>query len=108
MSKSLLDNLLAFYEEEPNDPFNAYALALEYTKFDVERASYFFEILLHQFPDYLPTYYHAAAFYFSLEKMELTENIYQKGIGLALQQANTKTHTELTRAYRAFLDELEC
>jgi len=107
MKTSLLQNLITFYEEDPNDPFNIYALALEYQKTDMGKAELFFNKLLDEHPDYLATYYPAGAFFAELEQTEKAEGIYQKGIDLALLMNNTKTHQELLRAYRSFLDELE-
>lgn len=107
MKISLLQNLINFYEEDPTDPFNIYALALEYQKTDVGKAELYFDKLLNEYPDYLATYYSAGSFFASLEKNEKVELIYQKGIDLALDKKNTKTHQELIRAYRSFLDELE-
>jgi tetratricopeptide (TPR) repeat protein len=107
MNNSLLANLLAFYEEDPADPFNAYALAIEYSKSDVKEAERFFDLLLEKHPDYLPTYYQAGAFFAALEKIERAEEIYQKGVELAQIQKNAKAHRELISAYNNFLDELE-
>ena len=107
MENSLLQNLITFYEEDPSDPFNIYALALEYLKSDSDEAEKYFDKLLVEHPDYLATYYPAAAFFADLEKVEKAEIIYQKGIDLALLNNNTKTHQELLRAYRSFLDELD-
>ncbi|MGG7664890.1 tetratricopeptide repeat protein [Dyadobacter sp. BHUBP1] len=107
MNNSLLANLLAFYEEDPTDPFNAYALAIEYSKSDPTEAERFFDLLLEKHPDYLPTYYHAGAFFAALGKVEKAEGIYQKGVELALVQKNAKTHRELLSAYNNFRDELD-
>lgn len=106
MTYSLLDKLLEFYKEDPNDPFNQYALALEYQKSDTSKARQYFERLLREFPTYLPTYYHAAQFFNHLEQTAFADQIFQKGIQLALEQQNHKTHQELVRAYRSFLDDL--
>ncbi|CAG4998573.1 hypothetical protein DYBT9275_02027 [Dyadobacter sp. CECT 9275] len=107
MKNNLLENLLTFYEEDPGDPFNIYALALEYLKFDLSRSEALFSRLLKDFPEYLPTYYHAASFYSEQHHTALAEEIYKKGITLALEQKNVKAHQELTRAFRNFLDEQE-
>lgn len=107
MSNSLLDNLLAFYEEDPTDPFNIYALALEYLKSSPVKAEELFDMLLRDHASYLPTYYHAADFFAAKDDTDRAEKIYQDGIALALSQSNVKTHQELQRAYRNFLDELE-
>jgi tetratricopeptide (TPR) repeat protein len=107
MSDTLLANLLTFYEEDPNDPFNIYTLAIEYSKSDSTQASRFFDILLSEHPEYLPTYYHAGAFFAEMEQSEKAEEIYQKGVELARKQGNMKALSELQRAYNNFLDELD-
>ncbi|MCF0050707.1 tetratricopeptide repeat protein [Dyadobacter sp. LJ53] len=107
MNSTLLSNLLRFYEEDPDDPFNVYALAIEYTKSDPEKAAQFFDILLNKHPDYLPTYYHAGSFFATKEEMEKAEEIYRKGVALALLQKNNKAHQELQRAFNSFLDEMD-
>jgi len=107
MNNSLLTNLLAFYEEDPADPFNAYALAIEYSKSDLKEAERYFDLLLEKHPDYLPTYYRAGAFFADLERIERAEEIYRNGLELALAQQNAKTHRELLSAYNNFKDELD-
>lgn len=107
MENSLLDNLLAFYREDPEDPFNIYALALEYLKSDLHQAAQLFDRLLIEFPDYLPTYYHAAALQVEMDKIDRAEEVYEAGIALAQKQGNGKAKQELVNAYRSFLDELE-
>ncbi|TLV03151.1 tetratricopeptide repeat protein [Dyadobacter luticola] len=107
MSSNILSSLIGFYEEDPGDPFNIYALAIEYAKFDPGKAKHFFNILLTEHPDYLPTYYHAGAFFAGEENIQKAEEIYQKGVDLARSQKNVKAQQELTRAYNAFLDELD-
>ncbi|KAA0993045.1 tetratricopeptide repeat protein [Dyadobacter aurulentus] len=107
MSGTLLPNVLAFYEEDPHDPFNIYALAIEYAKTDRSKASHYFNILLTEHPGYLPTYYHAGAFFAEAEEPEKAEEFYQKGVELARIQGNAKALSELLRAYNNFLDELD-
>ena len=50
-----LEQLRQFAAEEPHDPFNHYALALEYLKTNPREAENLFEQLLQQHPEYLPT-----------------------------------------------------
>ena len=107
MNGPFLTSLLSFYEEDPTDPFNVYALAIEYAKSDPVQAERFFEILLTQHPDYLPTYYHAGAFFAAMERVEKTEQIYRKGVELARSRNDAKALRELMGAYNAFLDELD-
>ena len=107
MNNNRLELLLQFYKEDPSDPFNAYALAMEYQNSDVMKASEYFTLLLDKQPDYLPTYYHAAALFAEIGNTTYAEALYQKGMQLALHQQNTKTYQELQRAYRAFQEENE-
>jgi Tfp pilus assembly protein PilF len=107
MNSSFLEKLLKFYEEDPGDPFNLYALALEYQKTDVSKAGEMYDELLDSHPDYLPTYYHAAMFFGNLEQIEKADLIYKKGIKLAGESGNNKTLGELQRAYKMFLEEQE-
>ncbi len=105
MKTPLLEKLLNFYEEDPNDPFNVYALALEYEKTDSVTARNWYNTLLTKFPDYLPTYYQAAQFFIIYEDNGKAEIILKKGIELAKVQHNAKTEQELIRALKAHEDE---
>ena len=105
MKQERLQQLIAFYEEDPTDPFNTYALAMEYLNEDLVEAQKYLEELLEHHPDYLPTYYHAAAVYIDLGNREKTEVTYEKGIELAKKQQNSKAIQELQRAYQTFLDD---
>lgn len=94
-----LDQLLSFYEEDPNDPFNVYVLAIEYVKSDPEKAKKLFYKLLSEFPDYLATYYHAAKLYEEVGERDEALETYRKGIELARKQQNQKAQRELQSAY---------
>jgi len=107
MNNPLLSTLQSYYEEDPNDPFNVYALAIEYTKHDAAEAKVYFKILLNEHPEYLATYYQAGAFFAEQNDFETAETVYKKGIELARAQKNLKTQQELQRAYNNFLEELE-
>jgi Tfp pilus assembly protein PilF len=102
MNSDRINQLLKFYEEEPNDPFTIYALAIEYFKNDTESARKYFEILLEKYPDYLPTYYQVAHLYEAIYEEELAIETYEKGMLIAENQKNTNTFRELKNA----LDEL--
>ena len=107
MNKERLRLLKQYHEEEPDDPFNLYALANEYMASEPGSAKGYFDQLLEKHPDYLPTYYQAAQLYTSLEKFHLALEIYEKGIALADAQNNGKTLQELRSAYQGLLFELE-
>lgn len=57
MNSERIKLLEQYVEDDPNDPFNLYALALEYQKQNPAKAGKLFELLLAKHPDYLPTYY---------------------------------------------------
>ncbi len=99
--------LLQFVEEEPNNPFNLYALALEYQNTDQNAARLYFEKLLEKHADYLPTYFHAAALFAELDELEKAQNTYQSGIKLAKQQNDQHSLRELQNAYQNFLFEYD-
>lgn len=107
MNNHRLRQLLGFYEEDPADPFNLYALALEYRNADAEQAAFFFQKLLREFPDYLPTYYPAAQFFAEQSDEATARATFEKGISLALSNGQEKAHHELQAAYRQWQDEWE-
>lgn len=98
MQVERLKILLEYLEEEPNEPFNIYAVAMEYINKDKKQALVYLEELLKNHPDYLPTYYHAADLMVEFE-MDNAEEVYQKGIEVARNQGNTKAERELKSAY---------
>ena len=105
MSGSRLDRLLQFYHDEPGDPFNLYALALEYLKHDHIKSLEFFNTLLTEHPDYLPAYYHAAKLYQDIDQKNLAISTYEKGIALARKKNDHKTVRELQSAYDELIYE---
>jgi tetratricopeptide (TPR) repeat protein len=107
MNNDRIQQLIRFVQEEPGDPFNVYALAMEFVNSQPEQAQPYFDQLLREHPDYLPTYYHAAALYAERDDRERATDIYQKGIELARTQNNAKTLLELERAQRAFEEDGE-
>ncbi|GAB3714930.1 hypothetical protein GCM10027592_55090 [Spirosoma flavus] len=105
MNTGRIEQLMRYVEEEPGEPFNVYALAMEFMNGRPEQALVYFEKLLTEHPDYLPTYYHAAALYADLDERDKAAALYDKGIALAQAQNNLKTLQELKRAQQAFEDE---
>jgi lipoprotein NlpI len=99
MSSARLHLLLQFYNDDPNDPFNGYALALEYLKSDAARAKEFFDLVLAQHEEYVPVYYHAARFYADRAEKEKAMALYEKGISMAKKHNDLKAARELQSAY---------
>lgn len=107
MQVERLKILLEYLADEPTEPFNIYAVAMEYINKDNAQALFYLEKLLNEHPDYIPTYYQAAALYAELNNIEKADRTYILGIEKAQQKQNMKAFDELKRAYRMFLDEIE-
>lgn len=105
MNHNRIQLLRQYIEEEPGDPFNVYALAMEYLDDEPEQACLLFRQLLAEHPDYLATYYHAAALYAGNGDRDRAAQLYEQGIDLARRQGNARTLLELQRAERAFTDD---
>lgn len=97
-----LEQLHEFLAADPKDPFNVYALALEYRKTDVQKTKDLFDQLLGEHPEYVPTYYHAANLYLELNLNAEALVILQAGIAAARKQNEVKAAREL----QGILDEL--
>ncbi len=102
---SRIEMLKSFAEEEPENPFNFYALALEFIEYDRNSAELYFNKLLEEFPDYLPTYFHAAAFFADKGEILFSKSIYEKGILLAKSQKDEKALKEMKNSFQNFLFE---
>ncbi len=84
-----------FIDEDPTDPFNYYALGLEYAKRDEQKALDIFIRLIGDHRDYLPTYYQLAKLYEQVGQKERALATYNNGILIAKQQKDFKTQQEL-------------
>lgn len=105
MNDERIQQLIRFVQEEPGEPFNVYALAMEYINGQPAQARVYLDQLLTEHPDYLPTYYHAAALYADMDERERATELYNKGIALARAQHKQKTLQELQRALQAFEED---
>lgn len=102
MGEERLKSLLNYLKETPQDPFLLYAIATEYRSASPEKSKEYFEQLMTDFPDYLPAYYQAAHLYWEMGEHDLTIRTFEKGIGVAREQKETKTLAELQNAYMNF------
>jgi Tfp pilus assembly protein PilF len=100
-----LQLLRDFIDEEPENPFNYYALALELREKDPKEAEKLFDHLLENHPDYLPVYFPSAHFFTEHDQIAKAREIFEKGIELAIRQNEEKAHKELKNAYQNFLFE---
>jgi hypothetical protein len=101
-----IEQLKSLLETDTKDPFLYYCLALEYAKNNEIDAKYYFDLLFKKFPDYLPSYFHAAEFYKNIDSKKAVE-LYNKGILVAQKQSNLKTLAELKNALLNYEIELE-
>ena len=85
-------------EENPRDEFLQYVLYLEYQKIKDPKTEDQIELLLSDFPSYLPTYYIAAKWFENKEDEERALRIYEVGIALAQEQKDAKAISELSSA----------
>ena len=104
MDAARIKLLEQYVKEEPEDPFNWYALALEESKRNPDKALELFEYVLKNHSEYLPAYYHAGNLYLSEGKIDSATTILQKGIDLAKRTGEQKAMREL----EALLDDLIC
>ena len=105
MATNRIEQLQKFYEEDPNDPFNLYALATEHLSTEPLKSLALFEKLLDEHSAYLPTYYHAAKLYQDLGEKERAIAVYEDGMLLARKLNELKTLRELQSAYDELMFE---
>lgn len=103
MNNDRLALLLQYYAEDPEDPFNLYALATEYKKEAPLKALSYFEHLVEKHPDYVPTYYHLALLYIELDEVEKAKIVFEKGIEKATALNEAMLLRELKSAYDEFM-----
>ena len=100
--------LKKFLSEQPSDPFNKYALSLEYLGLDErDEASRLLDELLEEHPTYLPTYYQAAHFHWENEEFDRASEIFSKGIDLANAAGDNKAEAELKSAFEVLRFEMD-
>ena len=103
MNSDRIKMLEQFVAEDPTDPFNHYALALELTKSDKQKAKEIFDRLIVTYPYYVPAYYQTALLYLELSLNKEATMIIENGIVQAKKQNNLKAANEL----RSLLDEMD-
>lgn len=96
--------LTEILEQEPNDPFARYGLAMEYSKSgDIDRAMEEFGKLLAAHPEYTAGYFMAAQTLASANRIEEAKRMLVDGIQSAVRTGNAHAQSEMT----AMLDELK-
>ncbi len=99
-----LSQMLRFLEQDPNDSFARYAVALEYaSRKQPEQAIATLVELRQRDPEYVALYYQLGGLYALAERLEDAEETYRTGITVAIGQNDRHTAAELEAA----LDELD-
>jgi tetratricopeptide (TPR) repeat protein len=98
MNHSRIEMLEKFIADDPSDPFNHYALALEYLHTNPVKAGQLFDEILINHPDYLPVYYTAGTFYADQANETKALDILHQGVELAKKNSDYKTLRELQSA----------
>lgn len=102
---SRIEQLQQFVNEDPTDPFNLYALALEYQKIDEHKALDIFNRLLQEHSGYIATYYHLGKLYHTLTENEKALHVFERGIEESRKQNDLKSLRELQAARQELLFE---
>lgn len=98
--------LAGFLQNNPNDIFTKFALALELLKAgESTKAKVLFESVLRQDPEYTGVYYHLGKLYQSSGRNEDAARLYQKGVEIADKQGKNRTKSELKEALATINDE---
>lgn len=96
---SRLEQLLEMLQEEPNDSFLRYAVAIEYAvDGNHPEAVSRIEALIADQPDYLGAYYKLGQLYEQVRNDAKALDVYRRGAEVAKKQNNVKTLGELNTA----------
>lgn len=102
-----IDILKSYINEDPNDPFNHYALALEVSKDNLPLLIQQLNAIVVHWPEYLPTYYSLGNALAEDGQLSESLKILQTGIDLSLRLQELKTNRELTGLKQRVESELE-
>lgn len=99
MVTNRIELLKSYIDEDPEDVFSVYALALEYSAIESNReALTLMENLQKNHPDYLPTYYQFGKLLEKTGNFTKAIEIYNLGEQIATRQNDLKTRSELQAA----------
>jgi len=99
-----IEVLRGFLNDNPNDSFSRYALALEYIKLGQnDEALREFESVVKNDPGYVATYYQLGQLYQKLGQKHEAEKTLRTGITVAAKAGDEHTRSELEAALEALL-----
>jgi Tfp pilus assembly protein PilF len=104
MREERIGKLKALLEQDPNDSFSWYALALEYAGAnESDRAIVLLEDLVTRDQTYVPAYQQLGYLYEKLGRLKDAAAIFNRGLHIAAQQGDHHAQSEMQDA----LDSLE-
>lgn len=96
MTNNRLQELHRFQQEDPNDPFIPYAIAIEEYSLGMTTVAIEHMVdLINTQPDYLPAYYQSAKWLIESGRMAEAGEFIETGITKAIAAENRKTEREL-------------
>ncbi|MEP1033205.1 tetratricopeptide repeat protein [Ekhidna sp.] len=102
MNNERIKLLEEYISEEPSNPFNKYALAMEFYESQPEKSLDILKLLLTEHPTYLPSYFKAAHLLWDNECWDDADSVFRKGIDLAAELEDKKALHELKSTYQNF------
>ncbi|MFU8812864.1 MAG: hypothetical protein ACNA78_07840 [Balneolaceae bacterium] len=108
MATSNISTLARRVQQNPQDSFSKFALALELLKIDeVHKARLLFESVREYDPDYVGVYYHLGQVYRRLDDHNHAVDIFRQGITVASGIGDQHARKELEEALQTTLLELD-
>lgn len=101
-----LEQLLNFYEENPDDAFVRYCIALEKVKTgEQDEGLKWYNDLIDDHPDYIATYYHLGKLHEEMGNQELAVEIYAEGLKVAQRIGDNHAYSELMNARNELVND---
>lgn len=105
-SEQRVQKLKELLENDPNDSFSRYALALEYMGMsDMQTAIEELERLIESDPKYLAAYHQLGQIYGTLNRTKEAKKTYRAGIDLAQELGEMKEGKEMSEELEELEDE---
>jgi tetratricopeptide (TPR) repeat protein len=106
MTHSRLDSLKKLLEENPDDSFTRYAIALEYGSLgEPETAITYLKEVIDRDANYLPAYRQLGQIFARLNRTQEAKPIYRKGIEIAEATGDAHAKEEMTEELEELEDE---
>ncbi|MFN3940076.1 MAG: tetratricopeptide repeat protein, partial [Chitinophagales bacterium] len=103
-----LAQLFTYLEQNPNDSFLLYCVALENIKLhNYQEALTYFNQIINNEPDYIATYYHLGKLYERLDNTQKAIETYETGLAIAQKLNDRHAHAELAEAKNALINDFD-